>query len=142
MKVGTSERGDVSIDDPKFCLRKKRPATTKRQKTEDSDNERFNHLLIVFGGVAGIEESVDADESMAIPGEDSKKMFDVWVNICPYQGSRTIRSEEAVFIALSRLSPYIAKNMTSQSKKHEVVKTEDVEFSDEDVSSEESSDED
>ena len=131
----------MSIDDPKFCLRRKRATSTKRQKTEDSNDEHFNHLLIVFGGVAGIEESVDADESMTIPGEDSKKMFDVWVNICPYQGSRTIRSEEAVFIALSRLSPYIAKNMTSQSKKHEVVKTEDVEFSDEDVS-EESSDED
>ena len=120
MKVGTSERGDVSIDDPKFCLRKKRTTSTKRQKTEDSDNERFNHLLIVFGGVAGIEESVDADESLSFPGQDSKKMFDVWVNICPYQGSRTIRSEEAVFIALSRLSPYIAKNMTSQSKKHKI----------------------
>ena len=141
MKVGTSERGDVSIDDPKFCLRKKRSTSIKRQKTTDND-EHFNHLIIVFGGVAGIEESVDADESMTLSGEDSKKMFDVWVNICPYQGSRTIRSEEAVFIALSRLSPYIAKNMSSQSKKHEVVKTEDVEFSDEDVSSEESSDED
>jgi hypothetical protein len=28
--------------------------------------------------VAGIEESVDADEAMTLSGEDSKKMFDVW----------------------------------------------------------------
>eukprot|EP00581_Thalassiosira_minuscula_P027844 CAMPEP_0183756638 /NCGR_PEP_ID=MMETSP0739-20130205/5172_1 /TAXON_ID=385413 /ORGANISM="Thalassiosira miniscula, Strain CCMP1093" /LENGTH=504 /DNA_ID=CAMNT_0025993883 /DNA_START=88 /DNA_END=1602 /DNA_ORIENTATION=+ len=156
LKVGTSERGDVSIDDPKFCLRKKETTTTKRSKKskgrsgiegDSNGDEHFNHLLIVFGGVAGIEESVDADESMTLSGEDSKKMFDVWVNICPYQGSRTIRSEEAVFIALSRLSPYIAKNVvastTAESKgksRNSVVKTEDVEFSDEAIS-EESSDE-
>lgn len=142
MKVGTSERGDISIDDPKFCLRKK--PTTKKQAKPEGGNDHFNHLLLVFGGVAGIEECVDADESMKLSGEDSKKMFDVWVNICPYQGSRTIRSEEAVFIALARLSPYIARNGLSldskEKSKNRVVKTKDVEFSDEAVS-EESSDE-
>ena len=73
LKVGTSERGDVSIDDPKFCLKKK-----QNKKDTKRDNETFDHLLLVFGGVAGIEESVDADESMKLSGEDSKKMFDVW----------------------------------------------------------------
>jgi len=70
------------------------------------------------------------------------------VNICPYQGSRTIRTEEALFIALARFSQYISKNCqnpVSDSKKSkqakEIVKTEDVEFSDASVS-EESSDED
>lgn len=146
LKVGTSERGDISLDDPKFCLRKKTQTKAKKSKGDDSgEDEQFNHLLIVFGGVAGIEECVDADESMKLSGEDSKKMFDVWVNICPYQGSRTIRSEEAVFIALAKLSPYIAKNALSSEtkgkKKSRVVKTEDVEFSDAAVS-DESSDED
>jgi len=147
LKVGTSERGDISIDDPKFTLRKKRTTKKSKSKVDATDgkgnDEQFDHLLIVFGGVAGIEECVDADESMTLAGEDSKKMFDVWVNICPYQGSRTIRSEEAVFIALARLSPYIARNSTaseSKGKKQRVVKTEDVEFSDEAIS-EESSDE-
>ena len=148
LKVGTSERGDISIDDPKFCLKKKKLVAkkSKSQITDGDGNEHFNHLLIVFGGVAGIEESVDADESMALSGEDSKKMYDIWVNVCPYQGSRTIRSEEAVLITLARLSPFIAKNALSldlSSKggenKSRVVRTEDVEFSDEDVS-EESSD--
>jgi hypothetical protein len=55
-------------------------------------------LLIVLRGVEGIEESVDADKSTALPGEYSRKLFDIWVNICPYQGSRTIQSEEVVFI--------------------------------------------
>jgi hypothetical protein len=67
-------------------------------------------LLIVFEGVAGIEESVNADKSTALPGEYSRRLFEVWVNICPYQGSRTIRSKLAVFIALTRLSPFILKN--------------------------------
>jgi predicted SPOUT superfamily RNA methylase MTH1 len=164
LKVGTSERGDVSIDDPKFCLRKRRKNKTKEEggggeqsrrddgDEEDGDDYRFNHLLIVFGGVAGIEESVDADESMTLPGEESGKLFDVWVNICPYQGSRTIRTEEALFIALARLSPFIARNGSNMPRKmtksdkggttgsSAVAQTEDVEFSDE-VVSEESSDE-
>lgn len=148
LKVGTSERGDVSIDDPKFCFRKKPKSKKSKSKGHCADSgkdDHFDHLLIVFGGVAGIEECVDADESMALAGEDSKKMFDVWVNICPFQGSRTIRSEEALFIALARLSPYIARNVTSSESKGKsrdhVVKTEDVDFSDEVISEESSDDE-
>jgi hypothetical protein len=147
LKVGTSERGDVSIDDPKFCLRKKKARAKKPSAARgDDDNngnhdERFNHLLIVFGGVAGIEESVDADEAMALSGAESKQLFDVWVNLCPYQGSRTVRTEEAVVIGLARLSPYIARNGAPDSKGkggRGVVRTEDVEFSDEAVSEESS----
>ena len=146
LKVGTSERGDVSIDDPKFCLGKRIKQTKKLSNSTgnfDTDVCNFNHLLIVFGGVAGIEESVDADESMTLSGEDSKKMFDVWVNICPYQGSRTVRTEEAVLIGLARLSPYILKNGKAQpgkkNKSQCMAKTEDREFSDDSIS-EESSD--
>ena len=32
-------------------------------------------------------------------------MFDVWVNTCPGQGSRTIRTEEAVLVSLAALQP-------------------------------------
>ncbi|KAL3789913.1 hypothetical protein HJC23_010598 [Cyclotella cryptica] len=155
VKVGTSERGDVSIDDAGFCLRKKQPSgETKHHESDndDSNDSRFDHLLIVFGGVAGIEESVDADESMTLSGEDSKKMFDVWLNICPYQGSRTIRTEEAVLITLSRLSPFIAKNASSiaspskmevksNKKERKITITEDVVFSDAAVSDESSEEE-
>lgn len=143
MKVGTSERGDVSIDDPKFCLRKRRENDGKpARRPPSAESEGFDHLLIVFGGVAGIEESVDAHESMHLSGRDSRKLFDVWVNVCPYQGSRTIRSEEAVFITLARLSPYIARNATQSESASSIKpsKTEDAIFSDE--VSEESSEED
>lgn len=147
VKVGTSERGDISIDDPQFCLKKKKSVNNKAKPGRDScggSDGHFNHLLIVFGGVAGIEESVDADESMKLSGENSKNLFDIWVNICPYQGSRTIRTEEAVLIALSRLSPFIAKNgiaETQSKRKNRVEKTEDIKFSDESVSEESSDDE-
>ena len=60
LKIGTSERGDVSVDDKKFSL----PA--------------FEHALVVFGGVAGIEECVDADEKLRIPGSESRKLFEMW----------------------------------------------------------------
>ncbi len=116
----------------------------QRQHGSDHEDEHcFDHLLMVFGGGAGIEESVDADKSTSLPGEYSRKLFDIWVNICPYQGSRTIRSEEVVFIAFARLSPFIAKNAnpgtrSKGGKKGPVAKTEDVEFSDKAVSDENS----
>lgn len=53
----------------------------------------IRHLLVVFGGVAGLEASVDADEHLTISGEDASCLFDMWVNTCPAQGSRTIRTE-------------------------------------------------
>ncbi len=65
-------------------------AQQRQRGGNDKDKHCFDHLLIVFGGVAGTKESVDANKSMALPGEDSRKLFDIWVNICPYQGSRTI----------------------------------------------------
>ncbi len=65
-------------------------AWQRRRGGDDEDKHRFNHLLTVFGGAAGIEEFIDADKSTALPGKYSRKLFDVWVNICPYQGSKTI----------------------------------------------------
>ncbi|KAF1329481.1 hypothetical protein FI667_g5774, partial [Globisporangium splendens] len=89
LKIGTSERGHVSVDDAGFKL----PA--------------FRHALVVFGGVAGIEECVNADETIPVSGEDSHSLFDMWVNTCPAQGSRTIRSEEAVLISLASLRQHL-----------------------------------
>ena len=61
LKIGTSERGDVTTEDNKgFSIPK------------------YEHVLMVFGGVAGIEECVDADESLRLPGSQSKQLFDMW----------------------------------------------------------------
>jgi Putative RNA methyltransferase len=78
--------------------------------------------------VAGIEECVDADESIKVPGSQSRSLFDVWLNVCPYQGSRTIRTEEAVMISLAKLSPVLMKS--TRNKPLEDDEEEDVEFSD------------
>lgn len=124
LKIGTSERGDKSVEDAKFRV----PA--------------FEHSLIVFGGVAGIEECVDADESIKVPGSQSRSLFDVWLNVCPYQGSRTIRTEEAVMISLAKLSPVLMKSTRNKPlEDEEDNEEEDVEFSDA-APSEESSDDD
>ncbi|KAL7578299.1 hypothetical protein ACA910_012711 [Epithemia clementina (nom. ined.)] len=92
LKIGTSERGDSDIDDPtSFSL------------------PHYQHAIVVFGGVAGIEECVDAEESLRLPGSESRKLFDVWLNVAKYQGSRTIRTEEAVLIGLAKLNPVLMK---------------------------------
>eukprot|EP00903_Cladosiphon_okamuranus_P007158 g6950.t1 len=92
LTVGTSERGNATVDSSEFTLPK------------------FRHALVVFGGVQGIEATVDADESLHIPGSESSTLFDMWVNTCPGQGSRTIRTEEAVLITLARLRPHVLGN--------------------------------
>ncbi|KAF9606419.1 hypothetical protein IFM89_025108 [Coptis chinensis] len=51
----------------------------------------FSHLLIAFGGLAGLEESIEEDGSLK--GKDANKVFDSYLNTCPHQGSRTIRTE-------------------------------------------------
>jgi predicted SPOUT superfamily RNA methylase MTH1 len=125
LKIGTSERGDVTVDDKTFSV------------------PSFKHSIVFFGGVAGIEECVDADENLKIPGSDSRKLFDMWVNTCPFQGSRTIRTEEAVLISLARLSPFVSTNnvrgkILSGNGKH--IESSPIEFSDESPSDESSSD--
>ena len=39
--------------------------------------------LIVFGGVGGIEEIVESDESLSISRDECHTLFDLWVNTCP-----------------------------------------------------------
>jgi hypothetical protein len=92
----------------------------------------FRHLLVVFGGVAGIEAAFDADPVLAASGQQRSRrnedgggggggsgsssssivasLFDHWVNICPGQGSRTIRTMEAVWIGLAALKRLVDRN--------------------------------
>lgn len=61
----------------------------------------WQHLIIVFGGVGGLEMALQADQALLDKGVESvSEVFDHWVNLVPRQGSRTIRSEEAVWIGL------------------------------------------
>lgn len=55
------------------------------------------HALVVFGGLQGLEAGVNADPNLEVT--EPSVLFDLYVNTCPSQGSRTIRTE------VSRLPP-------------------------------------
>ena len=114
MTIRTSERGNVSVDDQSFTIPRFKCVCTERYARAGAvlpsrarvsssphsliehccmRNAACRHLLVVFGGVAGLEASVDADEALTISGEDASCLFDMWVNTCPAQGSGTIRTE-------------------------------------------------
>ncbi|XP_045494471.1 putative methyltransferase C9orf114 [Colias croceus] len=61
----------------------------------------YNHALIVFGGLHGIEAALESDEQLQV--NDASLLFNHYVNVLPNQGSRTIRTEEAILIALTSL---------------------------------------
>ncbi|KAK7108823.1 hypothetical protein V1264_016488 [Littorina saxatilis] len=84
LTVGTSERGE-SIDSLEIPT--------------------FKHALVVFGGVQGLEASLEVDPNL--DEDDPSLLFHHYVNSCPDQGSRTIRTEEAVLITMSALRPKI-----------------------------------
>lgn len=89
LSIGTSERGV--------------PAS---KAFPPSQRVHFKHLLLVFGGPRGLEYAAMNDEElsgMEIQGPKTRELFDHWVNVLPNQGSRTIRTDEAVFIALTAL---------------------------------------
>uniref|UniRef100_A0A2S2P4Y7 Methyltransferase n=1 Tax=Schizaphis graminum TaxID=13262 RepID=A0A2S2P4Y7_SCHGA len=83
LKIGTSDKG-IDID-----------------QTDHTQLGCFKHALICFGGVHGLEAALEADQS--IDEENPSTLFDVYLNTCPNQGSRTIRTEEAVLITLAEL---------------------------------------
>ncbi|GFY48030.1 putative methyltransferase C9orf114, partial [Trichonephila inaurata madagascariensis] len=74
----------------------------KGQNYKDVSFPKYRHLLIVFGGVKGMESCIEGDET--ISATDPKDFFNYYINTCPSQGSRTIRTEEAVLITLATLS--------------------------------------
>ncbi|KAJ0178902.1 hypothetical protein K1T71_005677 [Dendrolimus kikuchii] len=82
LTVGTSDRG-MSIDDL------------------PSKGLNYNHAIIVFGGLHGIETALESDEQLQV--DDASLLFNHYVNVLPNQGSRTIRTEEAILVALSGL---------------------------------------
>lgn len=99
--IGTSDKGkDIqNLNIPPF------------QTAENNNPNRlppFQHLLIVFGGLYGLEESIESD--IDCTAKDPSELFDFYINAVCNQGSRTIRTEEAIPITLSVLQPYIRLN--------------------------------
>ncbi|KAF1814488.1 DUF171-domain-containing protein [Eremomyces bilateralis CBS 781.70] len=105
VSVGTSERGR-----PVSEVLPRDPTGEGQETSPDCLPRTFEHLLVVFGGVAGLETAVEADPELAAKGlgkKNTEELFDFWINVCPGQGSRTIRSEEAVWVGMSGLWPWI-----------------------------------
>lgn len=93
LSLGTSERG-VSV----AALTGSGTAKAANVAPVSRD---WRHMLLVFGGVAGLEVAFRADRELLETGvADVKDVFDYWVNLVPDQGSRTIRTEEAVWLGL------------------------------------------
>lgn len=61
----------------------------------------FHHALVVFGGLQGLEAALETDDTLDI--DDPSLLFDQYLNTVPKQGSRTVRTEEAILISLAAL---------------------------------------
>eukprot|EP00743_Colponemidia_sp_Colp-15_P005948 GILK01006394.1.p1 GENE.GILK01006394.1~~GILK01006394.1.p1 ORF type:complete len:372 (+),score=46.71 GILK01006394.1:45-1160(+) len=72
---------------------------------------QFKHLLVVFGGLTGLEDSVGSDETMK--ESNLERLFTFHVNSTPLQGTRMVRTEESVLISLSSLRPFIVSAHSS-----------------------------
>ncbi|OAQ85128.1 deoxyribose-phosphate aldolase [Purpureocillium lilacinum] len=91
ISIGTSERGTP--------ISRAFPSSTPRPIN-------FNHMLIAFGGPRGLEFAAMNDEQLngiGIQGPKTRELFDHWIDVLPNQGSRTIKTEEALFIGLTAL---------------------------------------
>jgi len=93
--IGTSERGR-DVHDSSFHL------------------QSFNHLLLCFGGLAGLEEHIASDESL--DAQAPEQLFHAYVNCVVGQGCRTIRTEEAIPITLAAMYRHIRSNQPPQGQ--------------------------
>lgn len=95
ISIGTSERGADA-------------------KSLDAILPTWNHLLVVFGGPTGLEPALKADRELQGAGVGKvKDVFDHWVNLVQSQGSRTIRTEEALWIGLTEVSHLVERRSRS-----------------------------
>lgn len=97
LTIGTSDKG-TSID--------------------EFNSPKFKHLLIMFGGVQGLEAALENDTVLKV--DDPNLLFDFYLNTLPNQGSKTIRTEEAILISLTALRnklqpecPAIVQNLSN-----------------------------
>ncbi|KAF5304369.1 hypothetical protein FQA39_LY09748 [Lamprigera yunnana] len=66
---------------------------------------KYKHLLIVFGGLQGLEVAIENDDVLSV--DDPRFLFDNYLNTIPHQGSCTVRTEEAIMISLAVLKPLL-----------------------------------
>lgn len=99
--IGTSERGD-NID--QLDIKKRKSDNLEDKNPPKKSKQEFSHIMVVFGGVKGLEHSASCDKELK-NCKNLASLFDYYVNTCPTQGSTTIRTEEAILITMSALRP-------------------------------------
>lgn len=82
LTIGTSDKGQMVNEVPERSM-------------------QYKHALIVFGGVMGLEQALQHDPE--VDENDPSLIYDHYLNTVPGQGSRTIRTEEAVLLSLASL---------------------------------------
>ncbi|KAI8831756.1 hypothetical protein BJ741DRAFT_536579 [Chytriomyces cf. hyalinus JEL632] len=70
---------------------------------EASIPKPFKHMMVVFGGAKGIEYSVGADEDVRAGEDECEQLFSYFVRPLASQGSRRLRTEEAVLITMTSI---------------------------------------
>lgn len=106
LTIGTSDKGENVHDVEKQSL-------------------KFNHALIVFGGLQGLEAALEADEKLTV--DDPSLLFDRYLNTVPNQGSRTIRTEEAILVSLAVMEDKLAPSQRPKEfdLQHAIPQSED-----------------
>jgi len=90
LTIGTSDKGETIHDVKNTSL-------------------PYNHALIVYGGLQGLESALESDDKLDV--EDPSLLFHHYLNTVPDQGSRTIRTEEAILISLATLQEKLNPNV-------------------------------
>ena len=93
--------------DSNWLVTNYRQITVTQQRVQYFFSYFPRHLLVVFGGLKGLEASLESDEKLT--ENDPSLVFDHYINTCPGQGSGTIRTEEAILVTMSALRPVITK---------------------------------
>lgn len=53
----------------------------------ERESLKFNHALVVYGGLQGLEAALDSDEKLDV--DEPSLLFDQYLNIAPGQGKQT-----------------------------------------------------
>ncbi len=69
----------------------------------------FSHLLLVLGGATKGLEAIMQQEEEPLASKSPEDWFNMYLNVCPGQGSGTIRTEDALLMALGYLRPAVLK---------------------------------
>jgi predicted SPOUT superfamily RNA methylase MTH1 len=115
LTIGTSERGE-NVDDVVDGIggEFKSVVTASASSIHPKPDQSFTpggrmidgrHMLLVLGGLSGLELSIATDETLEprLTAADAPLLFDYWLNTLPFQGSRTVRTEEALLVSLGAL---------------------------------------